>query len=1117
MSTIVHSSCQNPPAEARGAETWHPLSASQRSFWFLYRLQPDRQGTYNQAFCVRVHGGLDPVHLSQALDRLAARHPMVRVGFREIDGEPAQCAYPRVAVPVAVYAVAELDPAQLEARVREDLCRPLELTAAPLLRANLYRWREGQSLLLLVFDHLICDGWSFWRLIEELGQILEAGPAHEEPGGEPGYFAYARWQERWLAGERGRKQLAYWRTALAEDYPALDVPTDRPRGGQPSTRRDSVAFVLPADLSHGLRQWARQHRATLYMTLLTAYFILLRRLSGQDRITVGSPLPARGDGEWDRTVGDFLNPVVLRAAFDPALTVGGLLRAVRETAVRAMANQDYPLPELVERLNPRREQGRTPYFQTLFVFQNPRGATEILALMAGREGPTVRWGGLELSPFTRIPIHGGAAFDLLLEVAELGETIVGGFEYGAALFERGTVERYLGYWRTLLLAMVADDEQAVDRLPLLGEIERRRVLYDWNATAAQYPQLCVQELFEQQAAKTPDAIALVHEEHSLRYGELNVRANRLAHYLRGLGVKPDERVAICLERNLGMVVGLLAILKAGGAYVPLDPAYPPDRLSYMLEDSQPVVVLTQAGLETRFEGQSGNLAMIDLSQESAWADQPESNPERRDLTPEHLAYVIYTSGSTGKPKGVAMPHRPLVNLVGWQKASTGSPLRTLQFAAFSFDVSFQEIFSTLCSGGELVLIGQAMRQDFGKLPGFLRAARIQRLFLPYIALQTLAECAGETADGWALQEVITAGEPLRITPAIAGFFRRLQGCRLHNHYGPSETHVVTAFTLAEEVSSWPVLPAIGRPIANSRIYILDAQGQPVPVGVAGEIHIGGAGVARGYLNQAELTAERFLADPFAQEPHARMYKTGDLARYREDGNIEFLGRNDFQVKIRGFRIELGEIEAKLAEYPGIREAVVLARGDQGDQRLVAYYTSDEELGAEILRTQLAAELPEYMIPAAYVKLDSLPLTPNGKLDRKALPNPEGEAYVTRGYEAPQGEVEQKLAKIWAELLNVDRVGRQDHFFELGGHSLLAVQVISRIRQTLGIEAGLADLFAKPILADFAAALGGATQAELPPIIPVERGERLALSFAQQRLWFLAQFEGVSEAYHIAGG
>ena len=616
------------------------------------------------------------------------------------------------------------------------------------MRACVYRLRGRQSILLLVFDHLVCDGWSFWRLVDELGEILEDTEAAivlaRGGGPEEDYFAFVRHERHWLKGKQAEKQFTYWREALAEQYPVLGLPTDRPRVLAPSPKCDFVVFTLPPELANALRQLAKRHGTTLYVVLLSAYFILLHRLSGQDRIAIGSPMPARGNGRWDDVAGTFINAVPLRVFFDPDLTVETLLRIVRGSAFRALRNQDYPLTELVERLNPARNQGHSPYFQTLFVFQNPRGAAKALALMVsgvgGRDRTTVRWGGYDAA-YWREPTDRVTTLDLELEVIEAGEEILGRLEYATALFEHETAERWLGYLRRVLEAMAADETQAVERIALLSEAERERVVYEWNATDAEYPSdKCIHELFEEQAARTPDAVAVVFEDQSLSYGELNGRANRLAHYLRGLGVKPDERVAICVERGLDMVAGLLAILKAGGAYVPLDPAYPAERLAYMLADSAPVALLTDATGQAALAGCMGTAPAIDLAADAAlWAAEPGGNPGRASigLMPAHLAYVIYTSGSTGTPKGVMIEHRSVVQ-PAWPGCRSVRRLTPVMSCCngrrCSFDASVWEIYSRRCwrAPGWWLSVPRALTASPGTLLVrlFSRRASLSLQFVP---------------------------------------------------------------------------------------------------------------------------------------------------------------------------------------------------------------------------------------------------------------------------------------------------------------------------------------------------------------------------------------------------
>jgi amino acid adenylation domain-containing protein len=688
---------------------------------------------------------------------------------------------------------------------------------------------------------------------------------------------------------------------------------------------------------------------------------------------------------------------------------------------------------------------------------------------------------------------------------------------------------------------VANSEQQLDGEQCLTDIEKHKLLVEWNNTYRDYPQdKCIHELFEATVERTPLSVAVVFEGEQLTYRELNARANQVAHYLQGLGVGPEVLVGICVERSLEMVVGVLGILKAGGAYVPLDPAYPSERLTFMLEDTQTSVLLTQARLVESLPPHSSRVVCLDTDWEVI-ARHSQSNPVSQ-VTTNNLAYVIYTSGSTGRPKGVAMSHRPLCNLLFWQlessTVSTGA--KTLQFAPLSFDVSFQEIFSTWCSGGTLVLISEELRRDAVVLLHFLSEKAIERLFLPFVALQLLAEVAdGQQAVPTSLREIITAGEQLKITRQIANWFTKLKSCTLHNHYGPSESHVVTAFTLTGSPSDWPALPPIGRPIANTQIYLLSAQLQPVPVGVPGELYIGGIALARGYLNRPDLTDERFIPNPFSDKPGERLYKTGDLACYLPDGNIEFLGRSDHQVKIRGFRIELGEIEAALWQHPSVREAAVMAREDvPGDKRLVAYVVHNpqdqglQEQAADLqveqvslaqkliphLRSFLQEKLPDYMVPSVFVMLDALPLTPNGKVDRRALPEPEFRPELSLTFVAPRTPIEEMLASTWACVLGIEQVGVHENFFELGGHSLLATQVISRVRDTISIELPLRSLFEAPTIAELAEwvenSLHNGQSAQAQPLLPIPRSESIPLSFAQARLWFLDQLQPNSAFYNI---
>ncbi|MBV9109238.1 MAG: amino acid adenylation domain-containing protein, partial [Gemmatimonadetes bacterium] len=862
-----------------------------------------------------------------------------------------------------------------------------------------------------------------------------------------------------------REQAAYWRETLAGAPELLELPADHARPARQDFSGGLVGIGLGEGLTAGLKALGQRHGATLFMTLLAGWAAVLSRLSGQDDVVVGTPTANRGRAEIEGLIGFFVNTLAVRVDLSGSPSVSEVLARVKARALGAQQHQDIPFEQVVELVQPVRSLSHTPLFQVMFTWQNaPEGELELSGLEAPEPAP-----GTEPAARAEAAARTTAKFDLSLALAERDGRIAGVVEYAAALFERATVERFLGYLRRTLEEMVEDESRPVNRLSLLPEAERRLVVEEWNATGAAYPSgVCVHELFEAQAERTPAGTAVVFEGEPLSYAELNARANRLAHHLRSLGVGPDVRVGICAERSLELMVGLLGVQKAGGAYVPLDPGYPAERLAYMLADSAPAAVLVQTHLRDRVESASVPVLELDTAA-PAWADRPAKNPERGALTPDHLAYVIYTSGSTGRPKGVAVHHRGVVNRLSWMEAVHGlGPHETvLQKTPYSFDVSVWELFWPLSAGARLVLARPGGHRDPAYLLDLLQRERVTTVhFVPSLLAAFLAHPGAERSALPELRRVVSSGEALP-PELVARFGERLPGVELHNLYGPTEASVDVTFWRCPTGGPGARV-SIGRPVPNTRIYLLDARGEPVPVGVAGELYIAGVQVARGYLGRPGLTAERFVADPFGGEPGARLYRTGDRARWLPDGTIEYLGRIDFQVKVRGFRIEPGEIEARLREYPGVREAVVMAREDApGEKRLVAYVVGDEAAGAEVLRAHLGETLPEHMVPAAYVRLDALPLTPTGKLDRRSLPAPEGESYARHGYEAPEGEVETALAGIWAEVLRVERVGRHDNFFELGGHSLLAVQVVSRVRQVLEVELGLGAVFEKPVLSALA--------------------------------------------------
>ncbi|WP_245472434.1 non-ribosomal peptide synthetase [Rhizobium jaguaris] len=1060
-------------------------SFAQQRLWFLTQLDAESTN-YHMPLVLRLSGVLERSAWQRSLDRLFARHEALRSVFVAPQGKPrVELLPPDAGLPVIEHDLkgrADAEASLLDL-CHEEACTPFDLSRGPLIRGRLIRMSDEEHVFLLTQHHIVSDGWSMGVLVRELSSLYRAFAAGQDDPLPPlaiQYPDYAAWQRQWLSGERLQTQADYWRETLAGAPARLALPTDRPRPAEQSFAGANVPVVIDADLTRGLKRLSRQHGTTLFMTVLAAWAAVLSRLSGQDDIVIGVPSANRGRRETEELIGFFVNTLVLRLDLSGAPSVSALLERTRRTALAAQEHQDVPFEQVVEIVKPPRALDHTPLFQVMLAWENSAdGSFDLpgLSVEAAGEG------------FDQVK------FDLELSLCEHGEVIAGTLSYASALFDEATIERQRGYLLALLRAMVADASQPVGRIDILPADERAYLLEDLNRTAADYPSdKCIHELFEQQAAKTPDAVAVVHEDEELSYGELNARANRLAHHLIALGVKPDQPVAICLKRSPAMVVGVLAILKAGGAYLPLDPAYPSQRLRQVLDDAASRLFLCDAaGRAALGPGALADLTVVDLeSVNPAWTELPASDPDPRalGLTPRHLAYVIYTSGSTGTPKGAQNEHRAIINRLIWMQRAYALKATdvVVQKTPFSFDVSAWEFFWTLLEGASLVLAPPDAHKDPDALVKLIISQRITTAHFVPSMLVSFMDAKGVDRST-SLQRLVCSGEALP-APLAQKVRRVLPWTGLHNLYGPTEAAIdVTAWSCPADFDG-SVVP-IGRPIANTRVYLLDGHGRPVPFGAVGELYIGGAGVARGYLNRPELTAERFIASPFIEGD--RLYRTGDLGRYLPDGNLEFLGRTDDQVKIRGFRIEPGEIAARLCEHAFVREAVVVAREDRaGDKHLVAYVvTSEHADGAEgsdlagALRAHLSAQLPDYMVPAAFVQLAALPLTPNGKLDRKALPVPDDAAYARTAYEAPQGEIETTLAEIWTGLLGVERVGRHDHFFELGGHSLLAVQLMERLRR-LSLDVEVRTLFARPVLSELAASLVSHHEVTVPANLITEQ-------------------------------
>ena len=1040
-----------PSAERGPAE----LSFSQQRLWFLERMERG-SATYNIPAALELRGPLDASVLERALKALINRHESLRTRFAQSDGQPFQVVLQPGPWTLPVIDLSGAPPEQLWKLLRTEAAPGFDLARGTLFRAHLYRLAQDRHVLLLTMHHIISDGWSMGILIHELATLYEAFSRGETPALAElriQYRDFARWQRNWLKGQAVEGLLSYWRTRLAGAPQVLELPADRPRPAVESHRGALYSFTLPMDLANALRGFARREGATLFMSLLSGFTLVLSRYSGQRDLLVGTPVAGRNRTEIENLVGFFVNTLVLRTDLSGNPSATKFLRHIREVCLDAFAHQDLPFERLVEEMRPARDLSRSPLIQVMFALQN--APLQPLSL------PKLSQKALTLD-------LGVSRFDLTLQMQETDEGISGCFEYATDLFDESTIARMANHLKTLLGAMCAKPEENVWNLPLLTEPERQQVLDRWNTTAAQYPAArCTHELVEEQVQMRPDALAVASGSRQLTYKELDECAERLAARLRKHRVRANSLVAIYLERSIEMIVALLAVWKAGGAYVPIDQEYPTERVRFMLEDTNAVVVLTQQSLAATLPATNANVLDIAFD-EDVMVAQP-SPPS----SPEQLAYVIYTSGSTGRPKGVPITHASLFNLICWHQQAYGvTPAdRATQIAGPAFDASVWEIWPYLAAGASVHVPDDATRLEAGRLVRWLTEQRITLSFLPTpLAEAALSETWSETT---ALRVLLTGGDKLTHRPTQNLPFR------LINHYGPTENTVVStcAEVLAGDGQSPPL---IGRPLPNTYAYVLDRQLQPVPIGVPGELLVSGAQLTSGYWNRPELTAEKFIANPFHG---GRLYKTGDLVRWLPDGNIEFLSRIDQQVKIRGLRIELGEIESVLRRHPAVGEAVALAREDvPGDKRLVAYMVlrdRPDDLVDE-LRTFLCASLPQYMVPAAFVFMEAFPLTPNGKLDRNALPAPEGAAYNARAYEAPLDDIETALAQIWSDVLKMPRVGRNDHFFDLGGHSLLAVSVIERMRQQ-GLHADVRSLFASPTLAGLAAAVSrNGHIVEVPP-------------------------------------
>ncbi len=1049
----------------RPPETPAPLSYYQQGLWVMSQLMPD-VSLYHVPKGLRLTGKLDMEALKRALNFLVERHEALRTSFATNDGIPMQVVREVLTLDLPLIDLSHLEESEREDKARrvlgEEARRLFDLARGPLVRAHLLRLHEEEHILLVTMHHIITDGWSMNIFDNEFAALYEAfasGKPSPLPELAVQYPDYSLWHREWFQGDVYKSQLAYWKDQFKTLPPVLELPADHQR---PSLQAHRVfrgakrRLSLSRDLTRKLKELCQKEESTLFMVLLAAYQTLLHRYTGESDIVVGSPIAGRCLAETEQLIGLFINALALRVDLSGNPTFRELIARVKEVALGAYAHQDLPFEMLVKEVQPDRSLAHNPLFQVMFVLQSESSPS-----------PEVR--GLKISP---VQVENIAAnFDLTLDAVERDGRLECMFECNIDLFDEDRIERLLGHFNNLIGGIVANPRQRLSELPLLSENERHQLLVELNNTSREYPaNHSVQKLFEEQVESTPAAVALMFGDEQLTYRELNARANQLAHYLTRKGVRAETRVGICLDRSADMIVALLGVLKAGGAYVPLDPSYPKARLEFMLKDAEVPLLLTEKTQPTDFALHTSEVIWVDeLAEELAGESRENPNSE---ATGETLAYVMYTSGSTGKPKGVAVTHKNIVRLVkNTNYADFTADEVFLQFAPISFDASTFEVWGSLLNGARLALM-PAGPASLDELARALKRYHVTTLWLTAGLFHLMVDTHLDALGG--LRQLLAGGDVLSV-PHVKKVLRELPGCRLVNGYGPTEN---TTFTCCFPVSAPAVngTVPIGHAISNTSVYVLDQYLNPAPLGIPGELYIGGDGLARGYLNRPELTAERFIRDPFGRKPGAQLYKTGDLVRYRKDGEIEFIGRMDGQVKVRGYRIELGEVETALSEHESVRDAVVIVRKDQGDKHLAAYVVPGEgaTLNSEELRNFLRQRLPGHMVPSLIVVLKELPLSENGKIDRAALTklkgngNGDGASQPSQAaHVAPQDQLELKLLKIWERVLTVGSIGIDDNFFELGGHSLLAVRLFAQIEKSFGRNLPLATLFQAPTVRQLA--------------------------------------------------
>jgi amino acid adenylation domain-containing protein len=1060
-STLDSASPENdaPQAEIEREMYIAPPSFSQQRLWMMHQLDP-ASPVYVLPAAFHIKGNLNIAALEKALNEILHRHEVLRTTFSFENGELMQLIAPSMELHLKRIDLQQIPKMEMEPEIDRlihlEMRLPFNLGEGPLVRATLLQLSVEQYVLVLNLNHMVADGMSCGLMARELEKLYAAfsnGQLSPLPPLPLQYADYTIWERRCMQGTLLKSQLAYWKEQLGGAPPVLDLPADRPR----PTRQTFNGALLPIELSlpltNALKALSRREQASLFMTLLAAYKVLFYRYTGQADMLVGAPVANRSQEELEPMIGFFVNLLIFRTSLSANQSFRACLQQVRDVTSAAYTHKDLPFEKLVEELRPERDPSYHPIFQVLFALHAAPIDLDLIDLKC-----------------ETIPVDNGAAkFDVYFELWETDGCVRGRIEYNTDLFDRSRIVRMAGHFKALLEGIVANPEQLISELPLLTEPERHQVLSKWNNTERAFPQdQCIHQLFEAQVARTPGAIAVISGQQNLSYAELNSRADRLAKQLRSWGVRPETLVGVCLERSPILLTALLAILKAGGAYVPLDPDYPKDRLQFVLQDAQAPLLLTHPEFADLFVLPDMQVVCLDKqtgevlkAPESMFQVSDTNSETETHSAPNQLAYVLYTSGSTGRPKGVLIEHRSVMNLIGWaRELYTPEELAgVLASTSVCFDLSIFEIFVPLSCGGKVILAENAL-----ELPRLATASEVTLINTVPSAIAELLRIRGLPSS---VRTVNLAGEPL--TPQLVDEIYRTQPGvqKVYDLYGPTEDTVYSTIALRQ-----PGAPAtIGRPLPNKQVYILDEQRQPVPIGVPGEIFIGGSGLARGYLHLAQLTSEKFVAHPFSADPGARLYRTGDLATFLPNGNIEFIGRTDHQVKLRGFRIELGEIETVLTGYPAIKEAVVMLQGETSDtKQLVAYLAFDP--GHAITKNELhlfaKERLPDYMVPSTFLTLDALPRTPNGKIDRKALSTSNaGRLDPGQEFVSPLTSIQTQLAAIWESVLEIPQVGIHDNFFHLGGHSVLAMRVSSRMCQTFNLEISMVAIFTAPTIAELA--------------------------------------------------